>query len=208
MSIDGKIALPNHRQIRISSDEDIKRMYKLRNDVDAVLVGIGTVLADDPKLTVKEKYVEKPKQSLRVVLDRECRTPPNALVVNDKAHSVIFTSIKNVKNYNKNVEVVKVSLDNDGLLDLNQILSKLYDKGVKKVLVEGGGTVIWNFLKNKLVDELYIYIGPIIIGGAKSPTVADGLGIKNETEIIHLKLISSNPLGEGILLHYKANDEN
>lgn len=208
MSVDGKIAPPNHRQIRISSNKDIARMYQLRNDVDAVLVGIGTVLADDPKLTVKEKYVENPKQPLRVVLDRECRTPLNSFVVNDKAQTIIFTSSKNAKNYNKNVEVVEVPQDKEGFIDLNQVVSILYDKGVKKLLVEGGGTVIWNFLKNKLVDELYIYIGSIIIGGAKSPTIADGLGIKNENEIISLKLVSSNRLGEGILLHYKTTDRN
>jgi 2,5-diamino-6-(ribosylamino)-4(3H)-pyrimidinone 5'-phosphate reductase len=209
MSVDGKIALPNRRQIRISNDEDIKRMYQLRNSVDAVLVGIGTVLSDDPKLTVKEKYVQNPKQPLRVVLDKECRTPPNALVVDDKAPSIIFSSTKKIiKNYKKNVEVIDVSLDKEGFLDLKQVLSKLYNKGVKKLLVEGGGTVIWNFLKNNLVDELYIYIGSIIIGGAKSPTIADGHGIKNENEVISLKLISSNQLGEGILLHYKKIDRN
>jgi len=208
MSADGKIAPPNRRQIRISSDEDIARMYQLRNDVDAVLVGIGTVLADDPKLTVKEKYVENPKQPLRVVLDGECRTPLNSFVVNDKAQTIIFTSSKNAKNYNKNVEVVEVPQDKEGFIDLNQVVSILYDKGVKKLLVEGGGTVIWNFLKNKFVDELYVYIGSIIIGGAKSPTIADGLGIKNENEIISLKLVSSNRLGEGILLHYKTTDRN
>ncbi|MBN2602797.1 MAG: 2,5-diamino-6-(ribosylamino)-4(3H)-pyrimidinone 5'-phosphate reductase [Candidatus Thermoplasmatota archaeon] len=208
MSADGKIALPNRKQIRISSDEDIKRMYQLRNDVDAVLVGIGTVLTDDPKLTVKEKYVKNPKQPLRVVLDKECRTPHNAFVVNNKAQTLIFTSTKkNVKKYKENVEVVKVLLDDEGFLDLNQVLSILYDKGVRKLLIEGGGTVIWNFLKNRLVDELYIYIGSIIIGGAKSPTVAEGFGIKNENEVIYLKLISLIQLGEGVLLHYKTIDE-
>ena len=99
-------------------------------------------------------------------------------------------------------------MDNEGFLDLKQVLSKLYNEGVKKLLVEGGGTVIWNFLKNNLVDELYIYIGSIIIGGAKSPTIADGYGIKNENEVINLKLISLNQLGEGILLHYKTIDRN
>jgi 2,5-diamino-6-(ribosylamino)-4(3H)-pyrimidinone 5'-phosphate reductase len=183
-------------------------MYQLRNDVDAVLLGIGTVLSDDPKLTVKEKYVENPKQPLRVILDRKCRTPLKALVVNKKARTVIFTSTKNVENYNENVEVVEISIDDEGFLDLNQVLTKLYDRGVRNLLVEGGGTVIWNFLKNKLADEVYIYIGSLVIGGTKSPTVADGSGIKNEEEVIKLKLISSNPIGEGILLHYKTIDKN
>ena len=85
MSADGKIALPNRKQLRISCDEDIKRMYNLRNEVDAVLVGIETILSDDPKLTVKEKYVKNLKQPLRVVLDSTCKTPKDALVLNDSA---------------------------------------------------------------------------------------------------------------------------
>jgi len=74
MSADGKIALPTKKQIRISSEEDIKRMYQLRNESDAVLVGIGTILTDNPKLTVKETYVHHPRQPLRVILDSKCRT--------------------------------------------------------------------------------------------------------------------------------------
>ena len=92
MSADGKIALPNRRQLRISCDEDIKRMYNLRNNADAVLVGIGTILSDDPKLTVKEKYVNNPKQPLRIILDNKCRTPKDALVLNDSAKTLIITA--------------------------------------------------------------------------------------------------------------------
>ncbi len=78
MSADGKIASPSGKQMRISCDEDIKRMYELRNGCDAVLVGINTVLSDDPKLTVKEKYVKNPKQPIRIVLDTNliCKPVP------------------------------------------------------------------------------------------------------------------------------------
>src|SRR4030043_1894485 len=94
MSIDGKIASPTGKQMKISSDEDIKRMYNLRNKSDAVLVGIGTVLSDDPKLTVKEKYVKNPKQPIRIVLDTYCKTPFDSLVVNDAATTYIVTEKK------------------------------------------------------------------------------------------------------------------
>ena len=91
MSADGKIALPTRKQIRISSEEDIIRMYNLRNECDAVLVGVGTILSDDPKLTVKEKYVKSLNLPIRVILDTNCRTPENALAVNEKAKTMIFT---------------------------------------------------------------------------------------------------------------------
>ena len=90
MSSDGKIASPSGKQLRISCDEDIKRMYKLRNDSDAVLVGINTVLSDDPKLTVKEKYIENPERPIRIVLDTHCKTPVDSFVVDNTAKTLIF----------------------------------------------------------------------------------------------------------------------
>jgi len=205
MSADGKIALPNRKQVRISCDEDIKRMYNLRHGSDAVLVGIGTILADDPKLTVKEKYVENPKQPLRVVLDSTCRTHKDALVLNDKAKTLIITKKGNEKHFDdKHVEVVGCNTDNEGYIDVECALDLLYQKGVKKLLVEGGSTVIWSFLKKKLVDKLFIYIGPFVIGGKDTPSVADGCGIKNENELIPLTFDNVKRLGEGVLITYKA----
>src|SRR5512136_1812416 len=87
MSADGKIASPARKQIRISSEEDIARMHQLRNASDAVLVGIGTILADDPKLTVKETYVTHSHQPLRVILDGKGRTPPQALALNTTSNT-------------------------------------------------------------------------------------------------------------------------
>ncbi len=204
MSADGKIALPTRKQLRISSDEDIARMYKLRNECDAVLVGIETVLSDDPKLTVNAKYVTNPKQPLRVVLDSKCRIPEGSLVLNTAAKTLIITALGNRKNISGNhVEIVECKSDDEGRLDLNYTLNLLYQKGINKLLVEGGGTVIWSFLKNRLVDELFIYIGPCIVGGKTSPTMADGLGSKNESELIYLKILDIDRLGDGILTHYK-----
>ncbi len=203
MSADGKIALPSRKQLRISCEEDIKRMYKLRNKCDAVLVGIGTILSDDPKLTVKEKYVKNPHQPIRIILDTHCKTPENALVVNQNAKTMIITSGNCNKKYRSNIEIIKCRTDKNGLIDLSYMLEFLLKRGIKKLLVEGGGTVIWNFIKQKLVDDIYVYIGPIIIGGKVTPTLADGEGIKKDNDKIHLKLINIKRLGSGILIHYK-----
>ena len=205
MSADGKIALPSRKQLRISCDEDIKRMYNLRNEVDAVLVGVGTILSDDPKLTVKEKYVKNPKQPLRVILDSSCRTSKDALVLNDSAKTLIITKKGNEKQFDcKHVEVVGCKTDNEGHIDLNGALDLLSKKGVKKLLVEGGSTVIWSFLKNKLADDLFIYIGPYVIGGKDTPTVADGSGIKNESELLSLRIVNVKRLDEGALIQYRV----
>jgi len=205
MSADGKIASPTRKQLRISCDEDIKRMYQLRNKCDAVLVGIGTILADDPKLTVKEKYIKNPKQPLRVILDSKGRTPAHALALNTTSKTLIITAKGKEKTYTgSHIEVVSCKIDKNRLIDIKSALDLLYRKGVRTLLVEGGGTIIWNFLKNKVVDDLYIYIGPYIIGGKETPTVADGEGIKSEQDCIPLKIVKVMRVGPGVLIHYQS----
>ena len=197
MSLDGKIASPSGKQIRISCDKDIERMYNLRNESDAVLVGINTVLNDDPKLTVKEKYVKNPKNPARIVLDTNCKTPKDALVVNSKAKTYIITRTECKKTYGKNVEVIKCKTKN-GSIDLKDFLEKIYEKGIKKLMVEGGSRVITSFISEKLVDDIYLYVGSKIIGGKNTPSLISDL-----KSIVDLKLIDIKKIGPGILLHYK-----
>ena len=114
-----------------------------------------------------------------------------------------MSSIKCNKRFKPNIEIIKCKTDKDGLIDLSYMLEFLLKRGIKKVMVEGGGTVIWNFIKQKLVDDIYVYVGPIIIGGKGTPTLADGEGIKKEKDKINLNLIETKRLGSGILIHYK-----
>lgn len=203
MSADGKIALPTKKQLRISCEKDIERMYKLRHDSDAILVGINTILSDDPKLTVKEKYVKNPHQPIRIILDSNCKTPVGALAVNTHAKTWIITSGKCNKKFKDNVEIIKCKTDTEGLIDLEDLLELLYNREIKTLLVEGGSTVIWNFLNNRLVDDIYVYMAPIIIGGSKTPTMADGEGIKSLDELINLEIVNVKRLGPGVLFHFK-----
>ena len=200
MSADGKIASQSGKQMKISCDEDIKRMYELRNSSDGVLVGINTVLSDDPKLTVKEKYVKNPKQPIRIVLDSNCKTPVDSLVVNDITRTYIITAKPCNKKFGKNVEIIVCETNDDGLINLEKLLSLLRSKGVKKLMVEGGGTVISSFIKSGFVDAFYIYVGPMLIGGKNTPTLFDK---KTDFKNIKLKLVESKPIGPGMLLHYK-----
>ncbi|MFA5772217.1 MAG: 2,5-diamino-6-(ribosylamino)-4(3H)-pyrimidinone 5'-phosphate reductase [Thermoplasmata archaeon] len=198
MSADGKIALPTRIQTRISCEEDMARVHRLRNNCDAVLVGIGTILADDPKLTVKNEYVKNPRQPLRVILDSKCRIPKNAQVLNGKAQTIIFTATGHYKKI-RNAEVIECG---ENKIYLKKCLSILHRKGVKTLLVEGGETVIWSFLKERLVDELYVYVGSMIIGGKTSPTMAGGEGIKKLEEAVKLRLKKATRIGDGMLLQY------
>ena len=198
MSLDGKLASQSGRQMKISCEEDIKRMYKLRNKYDAVLVGIGTVLSDDPKLTVKEKYVKNPKQPIRIVLDTNCRTPIDSQVVNNAAKTLIIIGKECNKKFLNNVELIKCKIDEKGLIDLENLIQILKNKGIKKLMIEGGSTVISSFLKSNLVDDIFVYVAPIIIGGINTPTL-----VKNIDENINLKLVETKKISLGILLHYR-----
>ncbi|MEM0466067.1 MAG: 2,5-diamino-6-(ribosylamino)-4(3H)-pyrimidinone 5'-phosphate reductase [Candidatus Thermoplasmatota archaeon] len=203
MSADGKTALPNGKQLRLSCEEDLKRMYELRHSCDAVLVGINTVLTDDPKLTVKETYVKNPRQPLRVILDSTCRIPSTALVLNDAAPTMIVTTKGYEKKFpGKHVDVVGCPADVEGNVDLAYLLQILVDRGIHKLLVEGGGTVIWSFLNHRFMDDMYVYIAPLVVGGKKTPTLVHGAGITQHQEAVVLKLQSVKTLGPGILVHY------
>ncbi|MEM3444343.1 MAG: 2,5-diamino-6-(ribosylamino)-4(3H)-pyrimidinone 5'-phosphate reductase [Thermoplasmata archaeon] len=198
MSVDGKIALKTKRQTRISSAEDIARVHQLRNSVDAILVGIGTVLADDPKLTVNEKYVQCPKQPIRIVLDSSGRTPENAQVLQGPAKTIIVTA-EECRRQIGNAMMLRCG---KGKVDVVRMVEELEKLGIKRMLVEGGGTVIWEFLSRRLVDEMNVYVGSIVIGGKDAPTVADGEGAGSLEDVIRLKLQGIERLGDGVLLRY------
>lgn len=203
MSADGKIASSVGRQFRISNKEDMRRVYNLRNEFDAVLVGVNTIQADNPKLTVKEEYVQNPKNPIRVILDTHCITKEDALAVDEQAKTLIITNGECDKNYRSNVEVVQCGVDYEGFIDLTQMLEILYNRGIRKLMVEGGGTVIWNFLKLGFVDDLFVFIGPMIIGGKCTPSMVDGEGINQEDELINLEILEFRKIGNGLLVHYK-----
>ncbi len=198
-SVDGKIALPSRKQTRISSEDDIARVHRLRAEADAILVGVGTILSDDPKLTVKEKYA-RGKNPLRVVLDTHLRTPEGAMVLNDMAPTLIFNSLKD-GSYG-NAELFRCP-ENNGHVDLNCVLSELERRGIGTLMVEGGSTVIWEFLRQGKADELNIFLGDMVIGGRDSPTVADGRGAQSIEDIVKLEFIEARRMGGGVLLRYR-----
>ncbi|MDD1771187.1 MAG: 2,5-diamino-6-(ribosylamino)-4(3H)-pyrimidinone 5'-phosphate reductase [Methanomassiliicoccales archaeon] len=197
MTADGKIAGRERRQVRISSPEDMERVRKLRAEVDAVLVGVGTILADDPHLTVRGASYEK--NPIRIVLDSNGRTPDGARVLDGTARTVIATTSRCKRDW-PNAETVR---SGDGRVDLQLLMKKLDAMGVRKLLVEGGGEVIYSFFADNLVDEYRVFVGSKVLGGREAPTPADGEGF-DESKCRTLRLVSSERLGDGILLSYEV----
>lgn len=199
MTADGKIAGRSRRQMRISSREDMERVKSLRSSSDAILVGVGTVLADDPHLTVKGlTYDENP---LRVVLDSSGRIPEGAQVLDERAATLIVTTEDCQRTWPRG-EVFRAGR---GKVDLVRTLEHLYSRGIRKLMVEGGGETIFSFFREGLVDRYCVYVGSIVIGGRGSPTPADGEGFPQD-RVVRLRLATADRMGDGILLSYEVEN--
>ena len=197
MSADGKIALPSRKGVRISNEEDMRRVHELRAGCDAILVGVGTVMMDDPKLTVKREHVGGPNP-LRVVLDSDGSTPDAAAVLDGSAPTLIATNTSCTKTF-RNAEVVRCGEDE---VDVPKLLDILAERGVKRLLVEGGSTVNWSFFRAGLVDELLVFVGDLVIGGHSAPSLVGGEGVARVEDAVRLRLKKATPLGNGVLLEY------
>jgi len=197
MTPDGKIAGRSRRQVRISSQEDLERVQALRASSDAILVGVGTILADDPHLTVKGAGSGKTPR--RVVLDSKGRTPESARVLDGRAPTLIVTAEECSKTW-KRAEAFRCG---SGRVDLHILLTELHRRGVRSLLVEGGGEVIWSFFSGGFVDRYCVFVGNMIIGGRTSPTPVDGEGFPDD-ETVPLELVGVTRFGSGVLLSYEV----
>ena len=202
-SADGKIALPNRRSLKLSNEQDFKRLHNLRNNCDAILVGIGTILEDNPSLTVSSG-IKAGTNPTRIVLDTNFRTPSDAKVINRKAKTIIAIGEKTVIGNKTNTEIIKCGIDE---IDIEKLLDELGKRSIETILVEGGETVMWSFLENELFDEFNIFISSMIIGGKNTPTIAGGKGISNNSIPPKLRLVSLEKIGNGVLLKYKKSKD-
>ncbi|ADC65418.1 2,5-diamino-6-hydroxy-4-(5-phosphoribosylamino)pyrimidine 1-reductase [Ferroglobus placidus DSM 10642] len=208
-SVDGKISNERRVQLRISSKEDMERVDKLRAESDAIMVGIGTVLADNPKLTVKSDELRKkrvlegkPENPLRVVVDSKARIPEDALILNDEAETLLAVSKKaDLEKLKKLQEKAMIFVAGEERVDLSELMEFLYHIGVRKLMVEGGGELIASLFREGLVDEIYVYYGNVIIAGKNSPTIADGKSLDEPAE---LELLEFKKLGGGILTRWRV----
>ena len=196
MSADGKIAGIERKQVRISSEEDMKRVRELRKRYDAILVGVGTILADNPHLTVKE--LDYDSNPIRIVIDPHGRTPDDALVLDERAPTVMVTSNNCDKEWD-----CEETIRFEGKLCLSEMLETLAeDIGIESVLVEGGGETIASFFKEGLVDRYTVFVGGLMIGGRAAPTPADGDGWVADNGI-KLVLKDSMVMGNGVVLTFE-----
>ncbi|WP_459194173.1 2,5-diamino-6-(ribosylamino)-4(3H)-pyrimidinone 5'-phosphate reductase [Halosimplex sp. J119] len=209
MSADGKLSTREREQVAISGPADFDRVDALRAESDAVMVGVGTVLADDPSLTVDDDArrerrtgAGKPENPARIVADSRVRTPTDARVLDDRAETYLLTSEAAPQDFVEEITEAgaEVIAAGDQRVDLVAALAELESRGIDRLMVEGGGELIFSLFEADLVDELSTFVGPMVIGGWKAPTLADGDGFVEEFPELSLREVDR--VDEGVLIRW------
>ena len=208
MTLDGKIATQTGSS-NISGKKDLERVHELRKECDAIMVGIGTVLADDPRLTVHKIDANPDDNPIRIVVDSKCRTPIDARITNSDAKTIIACAneykdeFKQSEKYETFKERgVKFFFSGDGRVDLVALMSYLHEEGIDKLMLEGGSTLNFSMIRAGLIDRISICVAPMIVGGANAKTFFDGEGFDMMDDAVKLKLIDSYTLDKDLILTY------
>ena len=210
MTLDGKIATATGSS-NISGEEDLKRVHEIRRDCDAIMVGIGTVLADDPRLTIHKIDANPEDNPIRVVVDSRCRTPIAARITNKDAKTIIAAANEYKYDFivSDRYDVfskrgVEFFWSGEKRVDLKALMRHLESIGVKKLMLEGGSTLNFSMIRDGLIDEINICVAPMVVGGANAKTFFDGEGFDTMDEAVRLELIDSFNLGKDLILKYKV----
>ena len=208
MTVDGKIATTSGDSA-ISSRDDLIRVHELRASADGIMVGISTVLADNPRLTVRlaRKRVKR-KDPARIVIDSTGKIPLDSriLLTASRIKTIVAVTklahIDTLRKIKKTGAIVIVS--GRQTVNLKKVFSIIKQMGIRKILVEGGGEINWSLLRLGIVNELIVTISPKIVGGRQATTLVEGQGYRRISQGIklHLKQAQIQNNGE-LVLHYK-----
>ena len=213
MSLDGKISTYRRENTALGSEHDRRLMDVLRCKTDAVIVGAGTVRHDGYPVIMRYKDLAEKRLArglrhnpLNVVLSRKLQFPATKPFFKSVGvDRIIFTTrmapIARVKRFQKLAEVIVLPKKT---LSPRDVLGVLHERNVKKVLLEGGGEIHFAFVKEAVVDEIYITLTPKLLGGVKAPSILDGQGF-TAAEHRALRLVSSKRVGDELYLRYRVD---
>lgn len=196
-TLDGKIATHSSDSKWITSSEARHDVHILRNENMGILVGVNTVIEDDPELTTR---IPNGRNPIRIILDSTLRIPLDSKVVSDgQAETWIFTASEYDLEAEKKLKERGISIyptSGRKQVDPNDVVRILGEKLVSSVLIEGGGSIHAAFLENKLVDKVEIYIAPKLVGGTHAPTFLEGTGVELMKDAIDLAGLTITPIGK------------
>jgi len=206
MSIDGKIASKTGDP-ELSDEEDWKEVHKLRAQVDAIMVGKGTILKDNPKLHIK--FHEH--SYYRIVLDSNLTIPLDSNVISfqPETYPTIICATENVsfdqiKKYEEN-EIKVIQAGKSDKVDLRKLMPLLKNLDINTILLEGGGNLNWGFIENDLVDEIRLTVAPWIVGGKEATSLVEGIGFDKMKDAPKFKLLEVRNRNNYVVLRYKRN---
>ena len=203
ISLDGRIATRTGDSKWISNERSRRLVHQIRNQVDGVVVGIGTVVKDNPLLTVRLPR-RKIRDPLRIVLDPGLRISPKARILEGPAKTLIISGTRPQDHKKKKLEMKGVEIlslpDRDGQISIKELLIHLGRRGISSLLVEGGAEVYSSFLKEHQVDKLIVFIAPCFIGGRKAIGMIGGAGITQMSEAVRFKEMKVKPWSGDILV--------
>lgn len=211
MTIDGKIATKTGHSQWISGEQSRERVQHTRNALKGIMVGIGTILNDNPRLTCR---LEDGRNPIRIICDSKLRIPLSSTVVETaKEIPTIVATIEPHAEYQRfwkeqkadleeaGVEVLVVK-EADGRLDLKDLMTKLGEKTIDGILLEGGSTLNYAALQEKIVNRMEVYVAPKIFGGVGTFTPVGGEGVELATEGMECKLVKTEIIDRDIMLTY------
>ncbi|MBO55696.1 MAG: riboflavin biosynthesis protein RibD [Dehalococcoidia bacterium] len=200
-SLDGKISTNSGDSKWITGSESRAVVHEMRRTCDAVIVGVNTIIADDPQLTARDQNGQAlNQQPLKVIIDTHARTPTTSRFLSEPGEALLFCSenvsserVSEIKQSGANVIPTKQS--QEGLIHLPSVMEHLGRIGVVKVIIEGGGTILGSFFDNGLIDKVYAFSAPIIIGGMNAPSPVEGIGVQRMNEVYELRNIKYSQMG-------------
>lgn len=205
MTVDGKIASKTGDP-ELSDEEDWKEVHKLRSTMDAIMVGKGTILKDDPKLHIK--YHQHDGYH-RIVADSNLSIPLTSQVITFKPElypTIICINenvgLEKIREYEEH-GVTAIKAGTGERIDLKVALQKLFQLGIHSILLEGGGTLNWGFIKEDLVDEIRLTIAPWLVGGNQATSLVEGDGFEMMKEAPRFSLLGMDSRKDYVTLHYK-----
>lgn len=200
-SLDGSIALSPDAAVRLSNPAAEKFTHQLRAMHDAILIGIGTLLSDDPRLTVRLVPGNHPQP---VIVDSSLKTPPEAALLNRNPHPSWIAVSHQVNNREKrerlrqkNAEILELPPLANGWVDLEALLQVLWKRGIRSVMVEGGARIMGSFLRHGLVDQLVLTITPFLLGGYRAVQGSESPAL---VERVRLNNLRHRQIGEDLLV--------
>ncbi|WP_394870671.1 bifunctional diaminohydroxyphosphoribosylaminopyrimidine deaminase/5-amino-6-(5-phosphoribosylamino)uracil reductase RibD [Clostridium butyricum] len=203
ISIDGKIATSSGESKWITSERSRLHSHELRNRMSGIMVGINTVLSDDPSLTYRGEH--KGKDPLRIIIDSTLKVPFESKVIKYNNNNTIVACVENTDLIKKEklekmgVKIIETK-SKKGKVDLQEVVEKLGKEKIDSILLEGGGTLNFSALKEGIVDKVRFYIAPKIIGGENSKNSVSGQGFYNLDDCVNLKDMSYEQMGNEIVV--------